>query len=77
MSMRSLKRQFFKSADGTCDGTSMEEDNSFILPFDDCVGPFGPPRPWGKFTLLLETAEYYSKEEEQDNDTIALLVSLE
>lgn len=27
-------------------------DDYFILPFDECVGPFGPPRPWGKFTLV-------------------------
>ncbi|KAL3801384.1 hypothetical protein HJC23_006994 [Cyclotella cryptica] len=29
-------------------------DDYFILPFDQCVGPFGPPRPWGKFTLVQE-----------------------
>jgi hypothetical protein len=30
------------------------EIDFFILPFDQCVGPFGPPRPWGKFTLMQE-----------------------
>lgn len=75
--MRSLKRRFFESGDGTCrdngrsngavtgnenNGDSEsgggngddEDEDSFVLPFDVCVGPFGPPRPWGKFTLLDE-----------------------
>mmetsp|Transcript_27783 Transcript_27783/g.59038 ORF Transcript_27783/g.59038 Transcript_27783/m.59038 type:complete len:183 (-) Transcript_27783:78-626(-) len=63
MLMRNLKRTFYESKDGTCAGREEEEsggapvvpgdeDDAFILPFDACVGPFGPPRPWGKFTLM-------------------------
>mmetsp|Transcript_18296 Transcript_18296/g.37097 ORF Transcript_18296/g.37097 Transcript_18296/m.37097 type:complete len:198 (-) Transcript_18296:118-711(-) len=71
LEMRSLKRRFFESGDGTCrdigggegDGTENNgggesggsgsgDEDSFVLPLDVCVGPFGPPRPWGKFTLL-------------------------
>eukprot|EP00569_Conticribra_weissflogii_P003294 CAMPEP_0171327630 /NCGR_PEP_ID=MMETSP0878-20121228/147_1 /TAXON_ID=67004 /ORGANISM="Thalassiosira weissflogii, Strain CCMP1336" /LENGTH=230 /DNA_ID=CAMNT_0011827415 /DNA_START=20 /DNA_END=712 /DNA_ORIENTATION=+ len=70
LEMRSLKRRFFESGDGTCrdigggegDGTENNgggesggsgsgDEDSFVLPLDVCVGPFGPPRPWGKFTL--------------------------
>ena len=34
--------------------TLMQDDDYFVLPFDKCVGPFGPPRPWGKFTLVQD-----------------------
>ncbi|KAL7538327.1 hypothetical protein ACHAXR_009308 [Thalassiosira sp. AJA248-18] len=65
MVMRNLKRTFYQSKDGSCVGSGDEgSDNavpepvdsgdSFVLPLDACVGPFGPPRPWGKFTLLDE-----------------------
>ena len=60
MIMRNLKRSFYKSTDGSCAGRGEETnapqpvdgDDSFIIPLGDCVGPFGPPRPWGKFTVL-------------------------
>jgi hypothetical protein len=82
MSMKSLKRTFYKSQDGSCSNVvhnvqdveiinrarlssslyknenvlmktkTTQEDDYFILPFDECVGPFGEPRPWGKFTLV-------------------------
>lgn len=74
ISMKSMKRTFYKSGDGSCsnvvkvqevletvenrgfyyDNLATQEDDYFILPFDECVGPFGPPRPWGKFTLVDE-----------------------
>ena len=76
MSMKSLKRTFYKSENESCsnvvkvqevletvesrgfyyDNFAMQEDDYFILPFDECVGPFGPPRPWGKFTLVQNYA---------------------
>ena len=66
LSMKSLKRTFYKSSDGSCSNMiKLEEllenydnfaeqmnDDYFVLPFDQCVGPFGAPRPWGKFTLV-------------------------
>lgn len=54
MAMRSMKRTFYDTTDGSCGGIAGEEavDDQFILPFGDCVGPFGPPRPWGSFTLV-------------------------
>ncbi|KAL3769591.1 hypothetical protein ACHAWU_005543 [Discostella pseudostelligera] len=60
MIMMNLKREFYQSRDGTCAGREKEDgstadmngNDSFILPLDVCVGPFGPPRPWGKFTLV-------------------------
>ena len=62
--MRNLKRTFYESTDGSCAGRPagggtdalppqpVDGEDSFVMPFDACVGPFGPPRPWGKFTLL-------------------------
>ena len=42
-----LERSLFRTNDGTC----TDETDNFDLPLDECVGPFGKPRPWGKFSL--------------------------
>lgn len=79
--MKSMKRTFYKSRDGSCSNTNVmrvqdvvlemrdmiryyensnfvkQEDDYFILPFDECVGPFGEPRPWGKFTLVSSQSD--------------------
>jgi len=75
-----LKRTFYKSKDGTCDGrvekisqvllsgiiepNNKDNNNnidgkgdSYILPLNECVGPFGKPRPFGKFSLHNVIAE--------------------
>eukprot|EP00985_Skeletonema_marinoi_P012160 scaffold5818_cov186-Skeletonema_marinoi.AAC.3 len=44
-----LKRTFYTSKDGSC---SSDVDYSWIQPFEVCEGPFGLPRPWGKFSLV-------------------------
>ena len=49
LSNDSFRRQFFGSKDGTCTG---EATDSFILPIQECVGPFGAPRPWGHFSFV-------------------------
>lgn len=41
-------RKFYASKDGQCD----DQTDQFDLPFDECVGPFGQPRPWGKFEII-------------------------
>ena len=41
-------RYIFDSNDASCRGTVTD---SFVLPTDICVGPFGEPRPWGNFSL--------------------------
>lgn len=43
-----------------------EDDDSFILPIDACVGPFGPPRPWGKFSLIHKRKEVRDKADDTD-----------
>ena len=38
-------RKFYASKDRRCIG----QTDQFELPFNECVGPFGQPYPWGKF----------------------------
>ena len=40
-----LNRSFYASKDGSCS----KRTDGFDLPLGECVGPFGKPRPWGKF----------------------------
>ena len=53
-------RYFFETRDSSCDGNSLDlvdvtkATDKYVLPLDACVGPFGPPRPWGTFQLLKD-----------------------
>jgi len=40
-----VTRKFFKSIDQSC----VRETDNFTLPTNECIGPFGRPRPWGTF----------------------------
>jgi hypothetical protein len=42
-----FQRKFYSSDDATCTGTPDTE----TLPLNECIGPFGAPRPWGTFML--------------------------
>eukprot|EP01130_Rhizamoeba_saxonica_P011820 TRINITY_DN4926_c0_g1_i1.p1 TRINITY_DN4926_c0_g1~~TRINITY_DN4926_c0_g1_i1.p1 ORF type:complete len:122 (-),score=8.70 TRINITY_DN4926_c0_g1_i1:175-540(-) len=42
-----LVRSFYESSNGSCTTVS----DSFEIPLNTCVGPFGPPRPWGIFIV--------------------------
>lgn len=44
---QTLVRTIFDTEDGTCHGS----DDGFSIPLNECVGPFGKPRPWGIFGL--------------------------
>lgn len=45
-----LTRTIFEaSTDGSCQVS--DQDDQFLIPLNECVGPFGPPRPWGTFEL--------------------------
>ena len=59
----SLKRTFYKSKDGSCS----DVDYSWIQPFEVCEGPFGKPRPWGKFSLVdIHDIRVYSEQEKEE-----------
>ncbi len=43
----SFVRTFYSTNDATCGGLCESE----MLPLNECIGPFGAPRPWGTFEL--------------------------
>jgi hypothetical protein len=47
---QTLIRTIFHTSDSSC--TTSDSDDRFKIPLDECVGPFGQPRPWGSFSLL-------------------------
>eukprot|EP00978_Attheya_sp_CCMP212_P035555 scaffold155359_cov52-Attheya_sp.AAC.2 len=50
-------RYFFTTTDGTCEGNSQKDppsDDIYTLPLEECVGPFGEPRPWGSFEFVTD-----------------------
>jgi hypothetical protein len=44
-----FRRTFYSSQNGSCRDMPTDE---YDLPLNECVGPFGKPRPWGIFSLL-------------------------
>ena len=54
-----LTRTFFASTNGSCAGAPTD---SYTLPYDTCLGPFGAPRPWGVFTCAGEEAAKRERE---------------
>ena len=42
---RRVSRSFYSSTDGSC----RNRTDGFVIPTNQCVGPFGKPRPWGTF----------------------------
>lgn len=47
-----FRRTFFTTKDGTCHQKPGEPSDVYILPLDECVGPFDAPRPWGTFAYV-------------------------
>ena len=47
---KAFKRLFFDSTNGSCSGKITDSFN--YIPLNECIGPFGPPRPCGTFHLL-------------------------
>ena len=46
---RTLVRTIFDTENGTCRGSA---NDVFHIPLNECVGPFGKPRPWGIFRTI-------------------------
>jgi hypothetical protein len=51
--LSSFQRFFFGTQNATC--ASAEPTDTFTLPLNACLGPFGAPRPWGNFTTTGST----------------------
>ncbi len=45
-----IQRTFYKSTDGSCSGGKTDSFNN--IPIGTCVGPFGPPYPWGVLEIV-------------------------
>mmetsp|Transcript_26447 Transcript_26447/g.57957 ORF Transcript_26447/g.57957 Transcript_26447/m.57957 type:complete len:167 (+) Transcript_26447:91-591(+) len=56
-----LIRTFYDTEDGTCRGAG----DVFRIPLNECVGPFGKPRPWGIFRLVQQQQQKKSDSEVQ------------
>eukprot|EP00586_Coscinodiscus_wailesii_P023797 CAMPEP_0172502152 /NCGR_PEP_ID=MMETSP1066-20121228/157160_1 /TAXON_ID=671091 /ORGANISM="Coscinodiscus wailesii, Strain CCMP2513" /LENGTH=46 /DNA_ID= /DNA_START= /DNA_END= /DNA_ORIENTATION= len=41
--------------------TCEDRTDKVMIPFNQCVGPFGDPRPWGTFLLIEEDENVESK----------------
>lgn len=50
-------RRFYTSNDTTC----KDLVDTYELPFDECLGPFGKPHPWGRLTLVNDDKRNYDK----------------
>ena len=61
---QTLVRAIFKTSNGSC--TASTSDDRFQIPMNECVGPFGKPRPWGMFSLFPGSAEQLDQLEEKD-----------
>ena len=48
-----FQRTIYGSIDGSCGGLAADV---FTIPLEECVGPFGPPRPWGNFSIVINSA---------------------
>eukprot|EP00565_Helicotheca_tamesis_P008577 CAMPEP_0185728774 /NCGR_PEP_ID=MMETSP1171-20130828/4161_1 /TAXON_ID=374046 /ORGANISM="Helicotheca tamensis, Strain CCMP826" /LENGTH=168 /DNA_ID=CAMNT_0028397517 /DNA_START=67 /DNA_END=573 /DNA_ORIENTATION=+ len=52
-----FQRNFYETTDGSCGEAAGGQipgvpTDDFTLPFGECVGPFGAPRPWGTMNTL-------------------------
>ncbi len=48
-----IQRTFYKSTDGSCSGGKTDSFDN--IPVGSCVGPFGPPYPWGILSIVEES----------------------
>jgi len=56
-----FQRSFYATHDSSCQG---EPTDVYILPLEECVGPFGKPRPWGTFSVVVVLKEHENKNDE-------------
>mmetsp|Transcript_16185 Transcript_16185/g.33395 ORF Transcript_16185/g.33395 Transcript_16185/m.33395 type:complete len:175 (-) Transcript_16185:81-605(-) len=52
---QTLVRTIFDTENSTCLGAG----DNFEIPLNECVGPFGKPRPWGTFRLIQGENDKY------------------
>jgi hypothetical protein len=62
-SLSLLTRRFYASDNSTCNDLI----DTYELPLDECLGPFGKPHPWGRFSLVVDVAN--GSNEDEDSKT--------
>jgi hypothetical protein len=62
-----LTRRFYASDNSTCNDLV----DTYELPLDECLGPFGKPHPWGRFSLVVDVAN--SANDEDDSKTTDMM----
>ena len=55
-----FRRTIYPSTNLTCTIDGEDPTDVFTIPLNECVGPFGKPRPWGTFQLVQEGKDAYS-----------------
>ena len=61
---QTLVRRIFQTSNSSC--RESDADDHFQIPLEECVGPFGQPRPWGTFSLVRGNAAEETSTEAQD-----------
>ena len=59
---QTLVRTIFFTENSTCNGSQ----DTFHIPLNECVGPFGKPRPWGVFNIVQGLNESIRKFDDCD-----------
>ena len=67
---QTLVRTIFQTSNGTCQFS--DSDDRFQIPLEECVGPFGKPRPWGTFTWAKNDAPGEDYFEQYECETLGL-----
>ena len=62
-----IERTIFRSMNSTCSSSDDDDDNDVLmLPLNECVGPFGKPRPWGEFKIVQQRPTNGEENDEGD-----------
>jgi hypothetical protein len=70
---QTLIRNIYDTENGTCRRQDDNDSNKFLIPLNECVGPFGLPRPWGTFRLAIRNNNDEDEEHNADISTNLLL----
>jgi hypothetical protein len=63
--LSSFTRRFYASDNSTCNDLV----DTYELPLNECLGPFGKPHPWGRFSLVVDVRPTISNDEDNSKTT--------
>ena len=73
---QTLTRTIYDTENGTCHSSNSTGDK-FHIPLNECVGPFGKPRPWGSFRLIQQQQNGNVTTKIGDQDLSSLLCEID